>query len=93
MTDQPLKLRAEAIEWREIDGEVVALDLNRSVYVAVNQSGAALWPALATGATRAELVTLLQEEFGLEREAAAGDVDGFIAALREQALLEPEVSE
>jgi Coenzyme PQQ synthesis protein D (PqqD) len=90
---EPLRLRNSAIEWREIDGEVVALDLERSVYVAVNRSGAVLWPALVEGAEREHLVEMLEQEFAIDRDAAERDVDEFIGALRKQALLEPDASE
>ena len=49
---EPLRVRADALEWREVDGEIVALDLRRSVYLAINPSGALLWPALVEGASR-----------------------------------------
>jgi Coenzyme PQQ synthesis protein D (PqqD) len=83
-----LRLRAGAVEWREVEGEVVAVDLRSSSYMAVNKSGAILWPALVEGATQDELVERLVGSFGVEREVAAGDVQQFIEALRENDLLE-----
>jgi hypothetical protein len=92
MTDasENLKLRPTALEWREIEGEVVAVDLQKSVYLAANRSGAVLWPALAEGTTRDELVSKLADQFGLDRDRAEADVDAFVGALTEQGLLENE---
>jgi hypothetical protein len=83
-----MRVRSNALEWREIDGEVVALDLRRSLYLAVNPSGTALWPALVEGASREELIELLCTECGAPREAAVADVDGFLAELAQHDLLE-----
>ena len=47
-----LQLRNTELTWRAIEGEVVALDLGRSNYLAVNRSGAVLWDALVGGTDR-----------------------------------------
>ena len=83
-----LKLRAEAVDWREVEGQVVALDRVGSVYIAINQAGTALWPAIVRGATRAELVRILLETFDVEPARAAADVDAFVANLSERNLFE-----
>jgi Coenzyme PQQ synthesis protein D (PqqD) len=84
---EQLKVRADALEWRKVEGEIVALDLRRSVYLAINPSGAFLWPVLVEGATRDELVTRLAQEFDVDRDTAAADVDRFLAELADQDLL------
>jgi hypothetical protein len=38
MTEE-LRLRNESVEWREIEGEVVAVYTRKSIYIAVNRSG------------------------------------------------------
>ena len=83
-----LRLRGEGLEWREIDGEIVALETHGSVYLNVNRSGAFLWQALAAGATRESLVSGLAERFALDPERAEVDVDTFLASLRTRGLLE-----
>jgi len=82
-----VSLRAEALEWREVGGEVVALDLASSRYLAVNESGAALWPLLAQGSTRPALAAHLQATFGVDAERATADVDAFLADLAARGLL------
>ncbi len=83
-----LRLRNQALEWREIEGEVVAVDTRKAIYMAINHTGAVLWPALAEGATREELVERLTKSYEVDRGAAEGDVDAFVAMLEEQDLLE-----
>jgi coenzyme PQQ synthesis protein D (PqqD) len=83
-----LRLRPGALEWREVEGEIVALDLRRSVYLAVTKSGALLWPALLKGTSHRELVTRLCERFEIEEDVASADVDAFLGELTEHDLLE-----
>ena len=89
MTDR-VQLRRAALEWRLIDGEIVALDTRRSLFLAVNRTGATLWPALTHGATREELSRTLAEAFNLSPEHAARDVHSFLVTLEEEGLLASE---
>jgi Coenzyme PQQ synthesis protein D (PqqD) len=85
---ETLRLRAGVLEWREIEGEIVAVDTRTSTYVAVNRAGATLWPALVRGATRDDLAAILTNEFKVDRASANTDVDAFIGMLAEQRLLD-----
>ena len=76
-----LRLRDEGLEWRELEGEVVALDLRQSEYFGINRTGSVLWQAVARGTTRSELIGLLVERYGLDEEAAGAHVDEFVSAL------------
>jgi len=82
-----VRLRPDVV-WREIDGEIVLLDLDGSAYFSVSASGVALWPALVAGATAEELARVLSETFSLERERAQRDVGVFLQALASEGLLE-----
>jgi hypothetical protein len=88
-----LRLRQADLHSRGVDGEVVALDMADSEYLAVNASGAPLWEALGAGTTRDDLVTLLRERHGLELAEARHDVDAFLTQLRERRLLEETAPE
>lgn len=87
-----VQLRTEALEWREVEGEVVALDLRTQMYLAVNRTGAAIWPALAGGAPRSELIAQVAERFDVAPEKAAADVDAFLNELSSRDLLESPAS-
>lgn len=83
-----IRLRAEAVEWRLVEGEVVVLDLRNSLYFAINETGAVLWQSLAEGAAVAELTELLREEFDVDEATAAADVTAFLQDLRSKALID-----
>jgi hypothetical protein len=89
--DERLRLRDRNLEWRAVEGEVVALDVEASQYLAINATGRGLWEALASGATRAELADLLATEHGVHRASAVRDAEAFLAALERRGLLERAV--
>jgi hypothetical protein len=76
-----------AVEWREVDGEVVVLDLKRSEYLAVNKTGTVLWSALAEGADVETLARALVDRFGIDDDQATRDASAFIEDLRGKGLL------
>jgi len=79
----------DQIEWRLVDGEVVALDLRNSTYFSTNETGAVIWEALAEdgGCTAAALVGRVVEVFGVDEPTAATDVDRFLAELETRDLI------
>jgi Coenzyme PQQ synthesis protein D (PqqD) len=86
------KLRDADLDWREVEGELVALDLRESRYLAINRTGQVLWTALAEGATEDELTERLVEAFDIERTRAAADVNAFTTDLESRGLLVREQS-
>jgi hypothetical protein len=84
-----LRLRDERLEWRAVAGEIVALDVRDSEYLAVNQSGRRLWEALTLGTNEDELRSILQSTYGLSAEQAGHDVEAFLAELARRDLLAP----
>jgi hypothetical protein len=83
-----LRLRDDGLVWQKVDDEIVALDVRRNEYLAVNATGVEVWTALADGALRSELIERLARRFGIDAERAERDLDGFIDSLRERDLLE-----
>jgi hypothetical protein len=82
-----LRLNPDAVSWREIDGEVIALGHESSEYLATNATGALLWKSLAEGTSREELVALLLAQFDVDEGRAGSDVDAFLASVTAQGLL------
>ena len=83
-----IRLKSRSLEWREIDGELVALEADSSVYLAANPAATLLWRRLAEGATRDELCDALVGEFAIDHGLAERDVDVFLAQAREFGVLE-----
>ncbi len=80
---------ADATTWRELDGEIVALDTKASIHFAIRGFGTTLWPLLVSGATKRDLVMEITSTFDdAPPEQAAGDVDEFITSLSELGLIE-----
>jgi hypothetical protein len=86
-TPTRIRLREEIV-WREIDDEVVVLDLEGSAYFTVSRSGRTLWPLVVGGTSVEELAGQLVEQFSLEREVAERDVRSFLDSLLQEGLLE-----
>jgi hypothetical protein len=87
MSDDAVRLRSEGVEWRSVEDEVVVLDGDAGEYIAVTGSGAALWPLLLEGASRAALVDELRSRFDVDEATAARDVESFVSELAERGLL------
>ncbi len=75
------------ITWREVDGEIVAVDVNTAEYLTMNGSGAMLWKALAPGATKGELAACLVGTYTISAEQASSDVDAFLGVLHDRGLI------
>ncbi|GAB2524490.1 PqqD family protein [Paramicrobacterium agarici] len=82
-----MKLRTEGVTWQEIDGELVILDLESSVYLTTNVAGAVLAKRLREDRTMADLTGTLTAEFGIDAETAQRDAYDFVQQLREKNLL------
>jgi Coenzyme PQQ synthesis protein D (PqqD) len=82
-----MQIRTEGLVWQELEGELVLMDLERSVYLTTNATGSVLAKLLTEERTREELADHLVEQFGIDRERALVDVDTFTAQLREKKLL------
>lgn len=81
---------SEEVAWRDVEAQVVALDVDATTYFAVNRTGATIWPLLAEGTRREELIARLVEVFGIDRSAAERDVDRFLEQLTARGLLTTE---
>jgi hypothetical protein len=83
-----LWLNKHDVDWREVDGEVIALRRSTAAYLGINGSGALLWRALDGGADEASLARILVERYGIPRDAARTDVSAFVDQLRAQGLVQ-----
>ena len=75
------------MSWREVDGEIIALQHASSEYLSTNGTGVLLWKSLGAGTTREHLIGLIVDEFGIDKGRATADTDAFLDALAEHGLL------
>ena len=80
--------RGGDLSWREIDEEVIILDLRSATYLKLNPAGAVLWKRLEPGATLGQLTVTLAEQFGLVSEVAHGDAAAFLEVCASKGIVE-----
>lgn len=83
-----MKLRVDDITWREIDGDLVILDLRSSTYLTANASGTVLMRQLTEERTLPQLVQALVDAFGIPERRAQQDVQAFLDELVDRGLVE-----
>ena len=81
---------AQGVVSRELDGEMVLLNLTTGVYFGLNESGTAMWKLLAELKNPSRIVDALAEDFQASRLQLEEDLSAFLAALREKGLIEDE---
>jgi hypothetical protein len=84
-----VRARTDDLVYRTVDETVIMLDLRTQHYLSLNRSGAELWPLIARGARRDELVDELRDRYGLSDDDAVRDVEGLIDQLATAGLLDP----
>lgn len=72
-------IRTDELSWRQVDDEVVILDLRTSKYLSLNGTAALLWTTMAAGCTTDDLVDAVVSTYDVDREVAARDVSAFVA--------------
>jgi hypothetical protein len=82
------KPRLEDVTWRDVDGEILMLDLRSTHYFGLNRPGSTRWLGLVQGESRAALIARLVDKFEVDEREAASDVDSFLDELRARALLD-----
>ena len=85
--DEVFKLRESGSYWMDVEGQIIAMHPDMSRYLGTNPAGTLLWKVLSEGATRAELVRALVDEYEIDEERAGSDVDAYLASLSENDLL------
>jgi hypothetical protein len=91
MTDtagETLLIKVDNVVWREVDDELVILELPTTTYLTLNGSAKQLWLRLADGATSQELALMLVDNYKISREQAASDTESFLSDLDQRELLD-----
>jgi hypothetical protein len=83
-----MKLRVDDITWREIDGDLVVLDLRSSTYLTANASASVLMRQLTEERSLAQLVQALVDAFDIPPQRAQQDVQAFVDELGASGLIE-----
>lgn len=82
-----MHLRHDRVLWRQLDDRILVLDVHRSRYLRLNESGSVLWQALDTPRRPDELVDVLTDAFDIDEQQAGADVAAFLRQLHRLELL------
>ena len=83
-------LKPDVTRWAEVEGEIVALELESSTYLGINRTGALLWPLLIQGTTSEAMTDVLVRTYKIPMAKAQTDVADFIETLGARGLLADE---
>ena len=72
---------------RELDGEVIILDVPSGRYFGINDVGAVVWGLLDGTHDRDAIVDAVTAEFDIDRNTAAADLDALLAQLVDAGLV------
>jgi hypothetical protein len=80
-------VRNEQLPTGEVEGELVALDLERGECFGMDQIGSAVWAIAAEPVTVGQIAQSLTEQFDVERERCLEDIRPFVGDLIAEGLL------
>lgn len=83
-----MRIKDEHVVWREVDDQIVLLDLDGSTYFRLNDSAAVLWRQIIGGADEAALPSVLVDTYSIPPERAAAEVAEFLDALEAKGMVE-----
>jgi hypothetical protein len=83
---------AEDVVHRELEGEMVLLNLRTGVYFGLDGVGTRIWQLLAEGCTAGQVCERLVDEYDVPAGVCEQDIRAFMTALHEHALVEPRES-
>lgn len=72
-----------------IEGETVLLNVQNGAYYTLNDTGTAIWRALADGYAPAHILRAIAERFALDLAAVRSQCSAFIASLVQERILLP----
>jgi Coenzyme PQQ synthesis protein D (PqqD) len=87
LPDGEIRLSPEVL-FRELEGEAVLLDLRSQRYFGLDEVGTRIWQLLSELGRREGVLERLLEEFEVDRQTLARDLEGFLARLETAELIE-----
>ena len=85
---ETLHLKSDDVVWREVEDELVVLELSTTTYLTLNGSAKQLWLSLADGATVLDLASMLVDHYRIPMEQATVDAEAFVEEMTSRGLLE-----
>ena len=86
-----LSSRVQAVEnvnFREVHGEVVLLNLKTGFYYGLNSLGARIWQLIQENQSLGTILSLLLEEYEVPKEQCSRDLFSLVSLMRQKGLVE-----
>ena len=80
--------RSDTAMARELDGDIVILDIPSGRYFSINNVGAFVWHLLGDPIERDDIIDAVTDEFDVDRATAASDIDALLGQLVDAGLVE-----
>ena len=79
---------SDNVVWRDLEGEIVILNLTSGVYFSVDGVGTRIWILMAEQVATEEIVRQLIAEFEVEEAQLRSDMESLVKDLAGQGLIE-----
>jgi hypothetical protein len=79
----------ENYSWRDLNNELVILNLDSGEYFTFNDIGRVIWLSINDGKDVEGISKIIIEEYSVSRDEALSDIHMFISGLVSEGLLEP----
>ena len=87
MIKKQFKICRDGLMWRDIDREVIILDIENDSYYSLNETGTLVWKMLEKGINVEGIFAALAKEYALSLKNAEKDVNSIIEKLKEEKLI------
>jgi hypothetical protein len=78
---------AEQVNWRDIKGETVVLNIDSGVFYTLNEVGRSIWEMVANGHTFESITHQLSEKFEVSPDISRVDAEKFLRRLMDEGIL------
>lgn len=75
------------LTWREVHGELVAIDANSGEYHIFNPIGKLIWLSIDEGHAVSDILDKIEMEYNVKKEIAISDLNDFVVELCDRGLL------
>jgi hypothetical protein len=79
---------SENVVWRDLEGEIVILNLTSGVYFSVDGVGTRIWTLMSEQVATDDIVRKLISEFDVEEAQLRSDMESLMRDLASQGLIE-----
>ncbi len=82
-------INEENVVWRNINGEIIALNLSSGSHYTFNKIGSLIWLLLEKKVPTEEIILQASHEFSVPRDQIKEDVLSFFRNLKQEGLIKP----